>query len=64
MHDDVLRSRLQALGVDADTWHVVALLPLVQVAWADGHVHDDERRSIMERARAGLPLDPLGERLL
>jgi prepilin-type processing-associated H-X9-DG protein len=64
LHDDVLRSRLQALGVDADTWHVVGLLPLVQVAWADGHVHDAERKSIMDRARAGMPLDEHALRLV
>jgi hypothetical protein len=50
MTDDVLRVLLQSLGVDARTWKVVTMLPLVQVAWADGAVQDAERRRVLEIA--------------
>ena len=46
-----IEAGLSALGVDRDNLKVLALLPLVQVAWADGVVQGAERAVI--RAAAG-----------
>jgi hypothetical protein len=43
---------LQALGFTAETVALLPLVPLVQVAWADGGVSDDERAMIVQLARA------------
>lgn len=48
---DRLLSELNFLGVDETTVEVLALLPLIQVAWADGEVQDKEREMITEIAR-------------
>jgi hypothetical protein len=42
---------LEALGVDRNNVKVLALLPLVQVAWADGVIQDEER--VVIEAAAG-----------
>jgi tellurite resistance protein len=41
---------LRQLGVDRDRVELVALLPLVRVAWADGYVQQAERELIIEIA--------------
>jgi tellurite resistance protein len=52
---------LRQLGLDEDSWRAVTLLPLVQVAWADGSVQAPERARILERAsEAGLLDGPSG----
>jgi hypothetical protein len=43
---------LQALGFTADTVVLLPLVPLVQVAWAEGGVSEAERRLIVQLARA------------
>jgi tellurite resistance protein len=48
---EVLRD-LEALGYMPDTVMLLHLVPLVQVAWADGGVLDRERALIIEAARA------------
>lgn len=48
---------LVALGLDQTTARALILLPLVQVAWADGGVQHAERTLIMDLARVGLGLD-------
>jgi hypothetical protein len=50
MNDAELRAELQELGIDDESWRVIALLPLVQVAWADGSVHRAESRAIEQIA--------------
>ena len=45
--DPALRRRILHLGVTHDTGPALFLLPLVQVAWADGKVTDEERETIM-----------------
>ena len=42
MNDEELIAELQHLGIDRDSHRVIALLPLVQVAWADGTVQRAE----------------------
>jgi len=44
--DRELVEKLQELGIDEKSWRVLALLPLVQVAWADGTIHKKETRII------------------
>jgi hypothetical protein len=58
MGETELRAHLRGLGVDEHSWPVVAFLPLVQVAWADGAIQDAERKTIVGMAdRAALPGD-------
>ena len=51
MTDDELIAELEALGIDGDSYRVIALLPLVQVAWADGEIQASERELILRVAR-------------
>ena len=44
--------RIAALGLDGDVVSVLHLLPMVQVAWADGSVSVSERRTILEAVEA------------
>ena len=50
MTDDELHRELAALGLDRETYRAVLLLPLVQVAWADGAVQAQERELILRVA--------------
>ena len=50
--DQALIERLVALGLDGDVAPVLHLLPMVQVAWADGSVSVSERRTILEAVEA------------
>lgn len=49
--DDQLVAELQASGYDSETVQVLHLVPLLQVAWADGEVSKQEKRHILEAAR-------------
>jgi len=42
---------LTALGIRAETVAALSVVPLVEVAWADGSLDAKERRAILERAR-------------
>lgn len=42
---DVVRA-MEKLGVDKEAYHLLGLLPLVYVAWADGEVQRAEREEI------------------
>jgi len=64
MDDDELIRELHFLGVDEHTWPVLALLPLIQVAWADGEVQDAERDLILEVADREYALDERGHQAL
>jgi tellurite resistance protein len=51
LHDpDVLRA-IQELGFTAETVSLIPLVPILQVAWAEGGVSDAERRLLLEIAR-------------
>jgi hypothetical protein len=57
--------RLLALDVRPETVTALSLVPLVEVAWADGSLDDNERRVILERAGAsGLTAGSTGRTLL
>jgi len=64
MDDAELIRELHFLGVDEHTWPVLALLPLIQVAWADGEVQAAERRLILDVADREYELDPRGHQAL
>lgn len=50
--DEEILHDLQALGYTAETVMLLHLLPLVQMAWAEGSVSDRERDLITEAARS------------
>lgn len=64
MTDDVLARELAQLGVDAESYRALALLPLVQVAWADGAIQDAERTLILTLADQRYALGDEGKRVL
>jgi hypothetical protein len=48
---DVL-DKLVELGIGAETWTALSLVPLVEVAWANGQVEEKERRAVLAGAEA------------
>ena len=48
--DEALKA-LVDLGISASTFPALSLVPLIQVAWADGNVSRDEREKILEAAQ-------------
>src|SRR4029450_3731433 len=42
--------KLRALGIRAETAAALSIVPLVEVAWADGALDAKERRVVVERA--------------
>ena len=51
MTDSEIVEALAQLGIDRESYRLVLLLPLVQVAWADGAVQSQERELILRVAR-------------
>jgi hypothetical protein len=51
IHDPALLQELQALGFTPETVSLLPLIPIVQVAWAEGGVTDAERSLILKFAR-------------
>src|SRR5687768_5091475 len=45
-----LLERLVALGIDAKSWTALSLVPLVEVAWADGSIDEKERAAVLAAA--------------
>lgn len=52
LEDPALLDELQALGFTPESVSLLPLVPLVQVAWAEGGVSDAERKLIVQLARA------------
>ena len=52
LDDPQLLNELEALGFTPDTVILLPLVPIVQVAWAEGGVSDAERHLIVKLARA------------
>ena len=48
--DPDLLTRLVDLGIDARSWTALSLVPLVEVAWADGTIDEKERAAILAAA--------------
>ncbi|MCA9268338.1 MAG: hypothetical protein KDA41_07695 [Planctomycetales bacterium] len=65
IHDDDLLDRLIGLNINLETLAALSLIPLVEVAWADGTMHDKEREAILQAtAEAGIPTGGPGHQLL
>jgi len=52
LQDPAMLKELQALGFTPDTVALLPLVPLVQMAWAEGGVSDAERKLIVRLARS------------
>ncbi len=50
IQDDSLLLRLAELGITTDTIQVLHLIPLLDVAWADGEIQEVERQLLLEAA--------------
>ena len=48
--DDKVLANLMKAGVRAETLLAVTLIPVVEVAWADGSVSEDEREAVLKAA--------------
>jgi hypothetical protein len=65
MTDDAVLEKLVALGIRGNTIAALSLVPLVQVAWADGVIQDNERVAILQGAHGkGLDEGTSGYELL
>ena len=52
IENDALIESLVGLELRPETWAALSLLPLVEVAWADGNVDDKERQAVLSAAEA------------
>ncbi|HEX7842104.1 MAG TPA: hypothetical protein VF469_31750 [Kofleriaceae bacterium] len=50
MTDDTVLDQLVVLGMRGNTIAALSLVPLIQVAWADGEIQDNERTAILQGA--------------
>jgi hypothetical protein len=57
IHDEGVLDKLVELGIGAETLAAMTLVPLVEVAWADGKMDAKERETILEGA-AGEGVEP------
>jgi len=65
MTDDAVLEKLVALGLRGNTIAALSLVPLIQVAWADGKIQDNERTAILQGAHGkGLEQGTPGYELL
>jgi hypothetical protein len=51
IQDGALLDKLVAAGMDAGSLAALGLIPLLQVAWADGQVQPREREALLEAAK-------------
>jgi hypothetical protein len=52
LSDETVLDHLIDAGIRAETWLAISLVPLVEVAWADRVVHDEQRNAILKAAEA------------
>ena len=65
INDDAVLATLIELDIRADTLAALVLVPLVEVAWADGRVEDREREAVLSGARdSGLVEGSASDQLL
>ena len=65
LHDPELLKDLQELGFAPDTIQFLPIVPILQVAWAEGGVSNAERKLIVQLARArGITADSAADRQL
>ena len=51
IHDEAVLDRLIELDISPETLAAITVVPLVQVAWADGKVQPEEREAIITAAK-------------
>jgi hypothetical protein len=65
MSDDAVLDQLVSLGLSGNTIAALSLVPLIEVAWADGAVQANERTAILQGAHGkGLESGSAGYELL
>jgi len=65
IQDEAFLDRLILLGIGPETAMALRLIPLVTVAWADGHMDDRERDAILSAAREqGLVAEETAQQVL
>ena len=64
MEDAATLRKLADLGMDDQSFKALALLPLVQVAWADGEIQASEEKMILELAASRFEIGEEGRMLL
>ncbi len=52
LSDPEVLARLVELGIAPETWSAISLVPLVEVAWANGQVEEKERIAVLSGAEA------------
>ncbi len=63
--DDLVLEALIQNNIGSETLAAVSLVPLIAVAWADGHLHRKERQAVLDAARKhGLKQDTASFELL
>lgn len=63
--DEALLDRLVDMGITSETLIALSLVPVIDVAWADGRIDVREKRAIMDAASAaGLAPDGSGARMV
>jgi hypothetical protein len=63
--DAQLVARLAELGIRVETLAALTLIPLIEVAWADGVMEEKERRAVLKGAvSSGIPEDSASHGLL
>ncbi len=63
--DDAVLDRLINMQINVETLTALSVVPLVEIAWADGEMNAKERAAICQAARdAGIPKDGPGYQLL
>jgi len=50
--DEEVLEHLVRMRIAPDTWTAISLVPLVEVAWADGKIEDRERNAVLSAAEA------------
>jgi hypothetical protein len=65
IHDEDLLDRLVGMKITVQSLAALSVIPLVEVAWADGELDDRERKAVLKAAdEAGIPHDGPGYKLL
>ena len=65
IHDPAMLQELEALGFTPDTVPLLPIVPIVQIAWAEGGVSGEERTLIVQFARErGIAADSVADRQL
>jgi hypothetical protein len=63
--DGAILSRLEGLGIGPETLAALTLIPLVEVAWADGRMEEKERHAVLSGAESmGIPKESPSHQLL